>query len=201
MKRLAILLTFAVLVSFATTNVSAQLPQMMVTGQLGYHQPMSDFADFADRGLGVGATFDYFLMPNLSIYGMLGYTSWSNTDLEELDQWLDITLTEIPFKAGVKYFLSDKDFMPYVGAELGMHNFTVKYDVTVLGISVPGDSETESEIGFAPVVGFLMPISDNLYFIGCAKYTVINTDNYYDVDGGSFGFHYLSIFAGVSLAL
>ena len=199
MKKIILLISLALIFSMATNQAHAKLPQMMVSAYIGYNHPTGDFSDYADRGLGVGANFDYFLMPNLSIYGMIGYTSWSNKDLDQYTDYFDLKMTEIPIKGGAKFFLSDENLIPYIGAELGIHMFSFKYEVSGFGFS--GTTESESEIGIAPLAGIMIPISDNIYFNGCAKYTIIKVENYYEDVTGSISFDYLTIFAGVSIGL
>jgi len=213
MKKFSILfIVFFVII--ASAQIRAELPKMMATVHLGYNHPSSDLADYADRGLGVTGSFDFFILENLSVYGTAGFTSWTTTALEDLisDEFSDLfdySLREINVKAGAKFFLADEGFMPYVGAELGLHMLSFKYDYTgPFGFNYSDKTESENQIGVAPLAGFMIELSDNIYLNACAKYTIISSEIFQtgvdDIDeylNPDISFHYISINAGISIAL
>ncbi len=214
MKTLFKLFFMIILMLFAGSNLKAELPQTLFTVQLGYNHPSSDLADYADRGLGITGSFDYFILENLSIYATTGFTSWTTTAIEDLidDEFSSLyeySLREINFKAGAKFFIADKGFMPYIGAELGLHMLSFKFEYNgPMGFSYSDRTESENQFGFAPMAGFIISLGDSIYLNGCAKYTIISSEifktGYEEIDeylNPDISFHYISINAGISLSL
>jgi opacity protein-like surface antigen len=212
MKKYSIIAALFILLFAMQTK--AELPQMMITGQLGYSHPSSDLADYADRGIGVVGVLDYFILENLSIYGTAGFTSWTTTAIEDLigDEFsslYDYSLREINVKAGAKFFLADKGFMPYVGAELGLHMLSFKFEYNgPFGMNFSDNAESENQFGVAPLAGFMIAISDNIFVNVNAKYTIISSnifqtgiDEIDDELNPDISFHYIGINAGVSIGL
>jgi len=212
MKNYAILA--ALFIAIFAIQMKAELPQMMITGQVGYNHPSSDLVEYADHGIGALGVFDYFILENLSLYGTAGFTSWTTTAIEDLigeefSSLYDYSLREINVKAGAKFFLADKGFMPYVGAELGLHMLSFKYEYNgPLGFSYSDHAESENQFGVAPLAGFMIAITDNIYFNASAKYTIISSEVFKtgieEIDeelNPDISFHYIGINAGVSIGL
>lgn len=109
--------------------------------------PMGDFGDAYSTGIGGSARFLYGIENNITVYGGVGYLSWS------LDQDVDgASTSSLEFTAGGKY-----GFGPgfYALAELGIHSFSFSYEFTdpISGQKMSFD-DSESKFMLAPGVGY-----------------------------------------------
>ncbi len=72
-----------------------------------------------------------------------------------------------PITALFEYSFTDNDFSPYAGIDAGIYR---------IGYSFDGESESESEIGFAPAVGCNYNVSDKVAINLNIKYNYILTE-------------------------
>lgn len=152
---------FAVAAFFAV-SASAQI-KVNVGGGLLF--PTGDFADVAKMGFGANVGGKYMLNEKMAVGANIGYFMMG----EELD---GVKISIMPITGNFTYFFGGEGFKPYVGADLGFYMSKVKYDD-----SFGMDDESESDLGFAPVVGFEYGLSDKLTLDVNAKYHYINTED------------------------
>lgn len=120
--------------------------------------PQGDWGDFVGMGFGGTVRYEAPINSNLSWMGTAGYVAFGEKDDSGL------TMSMIPVTAGAKYYFTESFTGFYAGADLGMFFATVKL----------GDaSESDSEFGFAPMVGYHLGAID----IG-AKYQIISDANF-----------------------
>jgi hypothetical protein len=128
---------------------------MIAGADVGIALPVGDLADGAGLGIAALGRFEYNVAPKINLTGRLGY-------IHHLDK-NNVTLSDIPVYAGVKYFLSEQ---LYGAGELGLNS--VKAKVEILGTSA---SNSESNIGAGFGAGYLMDKIDlragvNIYDLG-----------------------------------
>jgi hypothetical protein len=189
MKKMVSCLVLFTVLAFAGYT-SAQ--KMGAEVQIGVGLPMGDFGDVFKTGFGGQGTFLYSLNPEITLTGAIGYYTFTNKD------YSDLTFSTVPVLVGGRYIFSKGSISPYAGAELGLHFSSVKVNIpkieTPFG-SYGGGSESESStnFGFSPMVGFMMPLSPALNLDVNLKYNIVSTS------GAASNF--LGINAGVQMGL
>jgi len=140
---------------------------MAVGGGLEVSLPMdSDFQNFAGTGFGVTAQFNYVYSEKITLLGTAGYIKWAGEDYG----YYSYAYSEIPLKAGAKYFLTEN---VYGLAELGMHMYKFSMDYNGpdnYGYSFGSSSSSNTEIGIAIGVGYEYPINDKISLDGSVRY-------------------------------
>lgn len=172
MKKILFKSFFLVLTVFAFSNASAQLS---VNGNLG----MLQIEDAEDAQLGVNVAVKYAINDNINVGAYAGYYTKSYEG--------DISFSTMPIGGLFEYSFSDAEFSPYAGANVGIYR--IAFDA--LGITA-----SESNLGFAPVIGANYSLSNNLSINLNGKYHYITTD----VEGADPATA-LSINLGVSIDL
>lgn len=133
-----VIMTFA-LCTFIMTSSMAQ-GRFSVGAELAF--PQDDWADFVGVGLGISGRYEAPINENFSWMATAGFLSFGEEDNN------DVNVTIIPINGGVKYYFNGSSFDGfYAGAELGL-NF------------VGGDADSETELGFAPQIGYHLPVVD-----------------------------------------
>ena len=135
--------------------------------------PMGDFADVAKMGFGGTAQAEYGINEQIISTFSVGYLMFG----EEIDGW---KYTCIPIKAGTKYNIGESGL--YGIFELGMYMFTVEWDFEFMGYEVTGD-DSESEFGYAPGVGYQMPLGSMILDIS-AQYEIAGDFDFLGIDIG-----------------
>ena len=187
-KVVSIIVVLTVLVFSGISNAQ----KMGAEVQVGVGLPMGDFGDAFKTGFGGQGTFLYSLNPELTLTAAIGYYSFTNKD------YSDATFSTVPVLVGARYVLGKGSFVPYAGAELGLHFCTIKvvapkFDFGFGSIGGGTSSTSESDFGFSPMVGFMMPLSPKLNLDVNLKYNIISTS------GQSSNF--IGINAGVQMPL
>lgn len=174
MKHLLAIILVAVMVfgidysSEAQKTISKE-SQISIGGQLGIALPMGDFGDIANTGFGFQGLFGYALAPSIDFRATLGYFTFGGKD--DIEDMVDYSISDIPILVGITYKLGTLGLTPYVGAELGIHNLTVKYKV--LGYNYDA---SESKFGFGLFGGVMYPVNQQISIIGDVKFTYISTE-------------------------
>lgn len=189
MRKISSVLIIVLVIAFSGI-VNAQ--KMGAGVQVGVGLPMGDFGDACKTGFGGSGTFLYSLNPELSLTGSIGYYTFTYKN------WSDASFSTVPVLVGARYALGKGSFAPYIGAELGFHfcSYQTKASTSqVMGITyeMPSLSGNSTDFGFAPIIGFLMPISPKVNLDVNLKYNIISTS------GSSSSF--LGINAGVQMGL
>ncbi len=172
MKKVMFVLMFALLVS----SVFAGEMSFGVNGELAL--PMGDFGDSAGMGFGGSVQGEYGINEQLIGTASVGYLMWNGKD-----EWEDMNFkwSCIPIKAGAKYNIGESGL--YGIFELGMYMFAFEFDYEFMGYSVKGD-DTESEFGFAPGVGYQMPIGESMKLDISAQYEIAGDFDFLGIDIG-----------------
>lgn len=138
-----VLMTFA-LCTFVAVSSMAQ-GRFSVGAELAL--PQGDWNDFIGTGFGASVRYEAPINDNLSWMGTAGFLTFGEKD----DSGLKATI--IPINAGLKYYFNGESFAGfYGGAELGLNFASFKVD--------GGESDSESEFGFAPQIGYHLPNID-----------------------------------------
>lgn len=165
--------------------------QLRLSLQAGIEAPTGDFGLIATTGYGFTATLEFVQNSPLSFTGSIAYNRWGAKG--DLPEGYDFSFTAVPVLVGFRYYLSQGDFHPYLGAELGIV-FTSS-DQTRLdeGFRKVTYTTSENNFGFAPLGGFRYHLSSSVDLDMNIKYNIITTT------GSSTD--YLGINAGIQFSL
>ena len=150
---------FAV-VALMAVSASAQI-KVNVGGGLLF--PMGDFGDAAKTGFGANVGGKYMLNEKMAVGLNIGYFMMG----EKVD---GMKISIIPVSGSFTYYFGDGGLKPYASAELGY--YTAKTKIDALDVD-----DSESDFGFAPVLGVEYALSDKLTLDANAKYHYINTED------------------------
>lgn len=151
-----------------------ETPKSNITlgGQLGVGIPTGSFSDNIGMGFGVTGTFLYNLQPKLYLVGHIGYQRFgykSSTTVESGGYNI------IPIVGGARYELGEGNFIPYVQGEMGFYFMSWSISKTSYFGSTEY-SDSESQFGMAPSVGFTLPLTPTMMLDANLKYNMIFTD-------------------------
>ncbi|MBE2189626.1 MAG: hypothetical protein KGZ71_06295 [Desulfobulbaceae bacterium] len=178
---------FAIFAVLAITFISineAKANNISIGGDVGLALPVGDFSDGAGMGFGIEGKAIFPMNPDIAIGASLGYYSWG----EKVDGF---GFSNIPITGTFMYFVSPSPTRFYVGADLSINMFTATVDLG--GFFGGSASATETYVGFAPLVGIVAPIGDNMNITGTLKYNLIFSS------GSSTGF--ISLRGGIMFLL
>ncbi|TFG97162.1 MAG: hypothetical protein E4H13_11330 [Calditrichales bacterium] len=148
MKKLLIIVVVLALCGMA----SAQGFKIGVAGDIA--KPTGDWADYVD-GSGWGAhAFAVVDIMVLTLTARVGYIDFGEYTVENELYKATVSTKAIPIMGGVRWECG----LPvgpsvYVGAEAGVHTFTVDTQVSGLGSGIPTGAESETKFSFSPNVG------------------------------------------------
>jgi outer membrane protein W len=174
MKKLAlVLLAVAALGSMSY----AQKGAMSIGGDVGLFMPTGDMGDLLSMGFGICPNFSYMMNEKLAITGTVGYVMWG---AKEEIMGLEISFTDMPIKAGAKYYFGEGKMKPYGLGEFGFHMLTAKRegteDLGILGTYEVDESSSSTEIGISFGAGFEMPMNEKMALNVLAQYESIMDD-------------------------
>ncbi|MDD3050812.1 MAG: outer membrane beta-barrel protein [Candidatus Cloacimonetes bacterium] len=169
----------------ALTTLTAQ--KIDFGGNLELAVPMGDFGDLANIGFGITAQAEYPVNEQIVATGSLGYLMWSPKD-----EWkdMDYSWSCIPIKAGAKYLFGDNGL--YGILEIGLYMFTVEWEYEYDyddwdwkndRATVKGD-DSETEFGFAPGIGYQMPINEKFKLDLSLQYEIAGDFDFLGFDIG-----------------
>jgi len=162
MRKLVLLAVFAVGCVF-TSNA-----QFKIGANLNVGIPTGDMSDVVGVGFGGTVNGMYDLSKSFAVGVQTGYTSFAEKDNN------GVTISVIPITAVGKYYFCGSNFKPYVSTDLGWYSVKTKFDASNYGYNVSA-SNTETDFGFAPSVGFEYSLSKKLSLDANVKYTDIFT--------------------------
>ena len=124
--------------------------QINVGATIGPQIPMGSFGDSFNVGFGFNAAGKYMLQENMAVGLNLGYSRFG-TDSDGFSGSM------VPITGLFEYHFTSGKFKPYIGADLGLYRYGVKYEIS-------GSTSKDSEIyfGFAPTGGVLYGLNENL---------------------------------------
>lgn len=143
MKKTLLVLTITALFGIH----SSQAQEMKIGGNLNSIISLGDFSDIYNPGIGLGLSFDYYFMDNLSAGVEVGYTFLSFSDGTDGS----VSLTQIQAVGEFHEEIAD-NLELYAGLGLGV--FTAN----------PSDENgvSRTDFGLSPRIGVLYPISSSL---------------------------------------
>jgi hypothetical protein len=131
--------------------------------------PGGEFADLVGLEMGFGGTaaFYYQLLTRVTFLSVsLGYNDLS------FEGSSNAKYTVIPLLIGARYNFALTGFQPYVGFEFGAYFQSVSTSDGQISLT-----ESETNVGFQPKVGFRFPLSPGLDFDASLKYHLILREN------------------------
>lgn len=175
------LMIFALVLFAFSSLVYAQ--NLTYGANLELAMPMGDFSDMASMGFGGSAQAEYAINEQVTGIGSIGYLMWGGKDNYKD---MDYSWSCIPIKAGAKYALGESGL--YGVLELGIYMFSYEYDFEYVGFydetyHITGD-ESESEIGFAPGIGYQMPFMEKYKLDFSAQYEMAGDFDFLGIDVG-----------------
>lgn len=176
-KRIAVLaaLTFLSVAASAQIKIGADLNVGMPTS--------SDFGDYAGTGFGGGINAKYMFNENMGAGLGFSYLSFPGKDFAD-----GINFTIMPITANFTYYFMTETLKPYAGIDLGLYTASSDAD----------GAESESDFGFAPVVGMEYAFTDALALNVNLKYNYIMSK---DDDKGTEDTSFLGINVGIVYSL
>jgi hypothetical protein len=205
---------FVLFLLIALTSVYSQ--EKFTAGiSLGFSFPVGDWSKVYNPGFGGDFSFGYYLDDNVSLYASIGITNWSldndkfNGEINAPGEFdLDGSVQALPVLVGLKWFLKNKSFSPFILIEGGLYNYSVdlagKYidednDVSI----VPAINETFRESGFNFGLGFEKELDKNLMLEIKGRYHLVSNGNTYNYGDGNYEYivgtnQFVSVTAGIS---
>ena len=158
MKKLfAVLVVIALVASFASAQSVWGQGKMSAGPGVELALPMGTFGDGYGIGIGGFGVFQYGINNDLLLTGTIGYTGYAEKNSS------GYTSSELQFLVGGKYNLSNQVTPGFYGMlQIGIVSF---------GVSYSGFSSSESDLAFAPGVGY--QIGNNIDV--SVKYLVVST--------------------------
>lgn len=165
MKKLVKLAAIAALTLFSV----AATAQIKIGANAAVGMPMGDNMEGFNTGFGGGLSGKYMLNDNMAVGAGFNYIKMGS-DVDGVD------FTVMPITANYTYYFGTEGFKPYAGIDAGIYmtTFNMKMDLGMLGTTEVEVSD--SNTGFAPVVGFEYAFSDALALDVNAKYNYIMTE-------------------------
>jgi len=116
--------------------------------------PTGDFGDAYTLGYGLSAAAELPLGDNLGVTLTAGYLLLSPDS--EIKDFIKSS-SMIPIQAGLKYYFSEQQSGIYAHVQVGVHSFSLTTeDFDFGGITVKGETTSESNLSFAPGAGFMI---------------------------------------------
>lgn len=164
MRRIKIL--FLVLMGFVALNTQAQFKVGLTVGP---QIPMGDFGDAYNIGFGGNVVGKYMLNDNMAIGLNIGYNSFGS----DVD---GVSSSMMPITALYEYHFGENEFKPYIGADLGLYNYSWKMEIDMPFVGKTKIDDSKMYFGFAPTAGVLYGLSDKFGLCGNVKYHIITTE-------------------------
>lgn len=162
---------------------------------VGVGVPSGDFADIADPGFVLQGWFGAPVSSSMTITGTGGFSIFSLTDgvesqIGEIES--DFTTTVFNVRVGLqKYWGAKQRF--YTGPSLGLYFANIEVDTPGLGTF---DSGTETQFGFGPRVGYLLPVGEYAIDLAVEYHTVFS--NIEDQGGDDILVNWFGLSAGLA---
>ncbi len=170
MKKIIILLIAATTVFLSITNEAYSKEEKKFTAKAfaGYNIPLGDFSDRWGSGVGLYGVFEYKVTPDFGIGLHLGYQFWK--PIIESQQFIYL-FTDIPVELEFMYYFEKaKGFQPYAGVEAGLHLIAFRKEDRSTQYK---ENIYDTNFGFAPVAGIILPFGAGVFVDINIKYTNI----------------------------
>lgn len=141
--------------------------QLSLGGNLNVNLPQGDFGDEFKTGYGATATVRYGLNERINIGLNLGIQAFNGKANHLFYE--DASVRFVPITGVFEFNLLTGKLKPYLGADLGLYNYKVKYK----GGSVGTYEKSETDLGMAPTFGLNFGMADNLDLNFNIKYHVV----------------------------
>ena len=169
-------------------SMAAQSPQISLAADLGL--PIGDFGDFANFIVGPSVGFELPVGDNIGITAQIGYQLVMIDDNPFIKSY-----SMIPVQAGLKYYFTEQQLGFYAHGQVGIHSATIKTeDFTILGVTVAGTSDSNTNLSYALGVGYQLEKLD----LGL-RYNAITPDG--DAPDGAKSSSYIGLRIGYLLNL
>lgn len=170
-------------------SMAAQSPQISLAADLGL--PIGDFGDFASFIVGPSVGFELPVGDKLGVTAQIGYQFVSLKN----DNPFIKSYSMIPVQAGLKYYFTEQQLGFYAHGQVGIHASTIKTeDFTILGVTVAGTSDSNTNLSYALGVGYQLEKLD----LGL-RYNAITPDG--DAPDGAKSSSYIGLRIGYLLNL
>jgi outer membrane protein W len=167
MKKLQIIAFL--LLGLIAFNVSGQIS---VGATIGAQLPMGDFSDIAKTGFGFNAMGTYSLDDNMAVGLNIGYNQFGKVEIPFFEETETITYSMIPITGLFHYYFSNGTLRPFAGADLGLYSMGAK--VKFMGVET---SDSKTYFGFAPTVGAMYELNDDVFLCGNLKYHYVSSED------------------------
>ncbi len=116
--------------------------------------PMGDWSDFVGIGVGGSLGFELPVGDNLGLMAQAGYIRFMGKTYEPIPGFEVETDGSgvVPIQVGAKYYFSENQAGAYLGVLTGLHMVAQ----TVAGADGSEETETDSNFGVAPLLGFIV---------------------------------------------
>lgn len=178
----------------ATGAARASTPEGGLT--VGVGVPSGDFADIADPGFVLQGWVGSPLSSNLLITGTAGFSIFSlseELESEILNGETDFTTTVFNIRVGLQKYWGGSRRL-YTGPSLGLYFANIEIDTPGLGTF---DSGTETQFGFGPRIGYLIPIGEYDLDLAVEYHTAFSDIE--DQDGDDILVNWFGMSAGLAL--
>lgn len=175
MKNLFAVLALMALFTFAMNQANAQ--ESFGNAGLEIALPMGDWAEDT-YGIGIGGSggYEIGISDKFAVNANVGIIFFSIDDA--ISDFIASSYM-LPIQLGGRYYLDEQRSGLFLEGQVGVHIYSVTTeDFDFGGITVEGDSESETYLSLAPAVGFF--VSDNLSL--ALKYQLVLQGDQDEVD-------------------
>jgi opacity protein-like surface antigen len=178
------ILVLVIMAIFAGSNAMAasDIGLKGVNLRVGYVSPEGDI----ESTIGFGGGVDLgTITPNIGLGVVLFY--WSKSYDVGIYSW---TFSDFAIKVNGKYYFPMEKVKPYVGAGIGLHMCSSKWENPAYtpypGYTVPGGSETSSDtkFGFHVLGGVEYPINEKVGLLAELEYSLVSDVNQLIIGAG-----------------
>lgn len=143
---------------FALTSNNLNAQESFASGGIEVAIPIGDFGEVYPLGIGVSGQYEFGISKHFGVTGSIGYTFLTvDSELSDLVK----TAYMVPLQVGVKYYLDESRKGLFLAAQVGLHNVSVTLkDLEILGLTIEGETDSETDLSFAPEVGYY--INENI---------------------------------------
>ncbi|MEI7663290.1 MAG: OmpW family outer membrane protein [Bacteroidota bacterium] len=183
-----------IIICFGLITMSTQA-QFNVGVTIGPQIPLGSMSDAMKIGFGFNIAGKYMVNQQIGVGLNIGYSSFGSTPITYQGQVVSTTLTSsgsaVPITALFEYHIGKGKFKPYVGADLGLYNFSHTYNSEsgLNGSSIPV-SFSKMYFGFAPTAGALFELNNKFSLCANLKYNFIastgGSSTYMGINIGAF---------------
>ena len=133
-------------------STMAQSPQLSLGVDLAL--PLGDFGDSYSLGVGPAVGFELPVGDNLGVIAQVSYDFlMAKSDVSDFIK----SASMLPAQLGLKFYFSEQQAGAYAQGLVGIHSTSVTTeDLTILGITIPGETFSSSNFSWAIGAGYQM---------------------------------------------